>query len=215
MKRELFSVLLTGSVAVACLSLSAGPLTAKRVQPIDSTDEPTPGATSLGDIENGASTVITGEIIESHDRLSDADGTSGAITSGMEWSHKFTIALSGRNHVAEKWTNIRVSSGNARMRLRRSPVSPSNEQENNATIGAKSSAAVWHVLGPNKLQRLFAGQHFLMVMNIEIGGDKTCHLEARYLRQEGFTSVVLGDASKGEATFYSLPQVQSVSCSIR
>jgi hypothetical protein len=218
MKRRLLGVLIVASIAVACLSFSAATLAAKHEQPVDSTNEETPDAAPPGDIEKGASTVIIWEVVESHDRFSDADGSSEPIVSGIEWSHKFTAALSGRNHVAEKWTNIRVSPGGAIAagRMKKSNrSSPSNEQENVATIGAKSSTAEWHVLGPNKLQRLFAGQHFLMVMNIEIGGDKSCHLEVRYLRQEGFTSVVMGDASKGEAAFYSLPRVQSASCSIR
>jgi len=60
---------------------------------------------------DGTSTVITGEVVESHDLLSEADGSSRPVSVGIEWSHKFTVTLSGRNHVVEKWSNVRVAVG--------------------------------------------------------------------------------------------------------
>ena len=88
--------------------------------------------------------------------------------------------------------------------------------EENVTIGSSSGKALWHVLGPKKLQRLFSGEHFLLMMGIEIDADNTCHLETKYLRQEGFKSVTMevGASGGGGQANFSLPQVQSGSCSI-
>jgi hypothetical protein len=215
MRRGVVGRFAAASILAVGANIWAEPLLAKHAEPPAAADQDAPTATPSESPKNGASTVITGEVVESKDLLSDADGSSAPITSGIEWSHKFTIALSGRNHIAEKWTNVRVSPGSGRGGKRWKRTPPSTEEENSATIGDKSAKAVWHVLGPKKLQRLFAGQHFLMMMTIEIAGDRTRHLEVRYLKQAGFNSIVLGDPSRGEASNYSLPQVQSATCTIQ
>jgi hypothetical protein len=52
-------------------------------------------------------------------------------------------------------------------------------------------------LGEKKLQRIFAGQQFLLVMNIEIDADNACHLDAKYLQQQGFIPKALISDSRG------------------
>jgi len=165
----------------------------------------------------GKVTTITGEILESHDLLPDADGSSAPLISDIRWSHRFTVELSGHNHIEEKWFSVRLGVGPSALAHRKlgGPPQLTKSMENSATIGAGSGKAVWHVLAANKLQRLFAGQHFLMMIDIEIGADKSCRLEAKYVKQVGFTSVVLRRATTGELANFSLPQVQSATCEIQ
>lgn len=168
----------------------------------------------------GAATTITGEIVETHDLLSDSNGTSAPIKSGIMWTHRVVVTLSGKNHVTENWLDVRDLSGSSaffgRKKKREQRLAlPSSVKQFDSTIGANSNKAVWHVIAANKLQRLFAGQHFLMVMNLEIGDDKSGHLEAKYVKQVGFTAVVMRQATTGELANFSLPEVHSASCEIR
>jgi hypothetical protein len=205
-----FALALAAALGAVCDQAEAKKAPLQQEQE-DAPADPAAGATQP---KVGNATVIKGEFVESHDMLASPDDTSAPLSSGIQWSHNFVVTLSGGNHVTEKWRHVRVSPGSARGRRTRSVVTKSDE--GNVTIGSSSGKAVWHVLGPNKLQRIFAGDHFLLMMSIEIDGDKVCHLEAKYLRQEGFKSVTLetGSSGGGGQADFSLPQVQSGSCSI-
>jgi len=61
----------------------------------------------------------------------------------------------------------------------------------------------------------FAGQQFLMIMNIEVGESNACHVDVKYLRQTGFASVVMKRADTGEMANFSLPRVERASCAIQ
>jgi hypothetical protein len=154
---------------------------------------------------SGKPAVISGYIIETYDRL-PPDGAEG-----IEKRHSFRITLSGKNHVDETWTSRGAfvgRYGHAHNRI-------TQEDENSATIGDNSARAVWHVLGPNKLQRLFAGQHFLLILNIELGSNNACHLEAKYLQQAGFTFIVAQRSDNLEMANFSLPRVSGASCTVQ
>ena len=66
-------------------------------------------ATAAEQPEGGKQTVIRGVIVEKHDLLSDANDPSSPQTPDIEWSHAFTISLSGKNQVSEVWNNTRLS----------------------------------------------------------------------------------------------------------
>ena len=85
-----------------------------------------------------------------------------------------------------------------------------SKTEDAATIGENGAHVAWHVLGEKKLQRIFAGPYFLMMMDIEIGPDNACHVEARYLQQTGFEFIVLRRSDTDELANFSLPHVERV-----
>ncbi len=203
------------------IALASTPLHAKHAAFQDDPDQDSqPSPTPAGASAEGHGTVIKGQFVESHDLLSDSGDGSKVVSSGIQWTHNFTIVLSGKNHVSEKWNNVRSGAGfaigNRRNggHIRRSgPLATSGE--NSVMIGSDSGRAVWHVLGEKKLQRIFPGQHFLLIMNIEVGADNACNLEVKYLRQVGFTSVVMRQATNGMMSNFSLPLVESASCTIQ
>ena len=211
-------------VLISVVVLAVWPATAKHAATHDDTDSDSESSTAPADVPAaGRGTVITGQFVESHDLLSDSGDSSNPVSAGIQWSHNFTIVLSGKNHVAEKWNNVRSNKGTAsaarghsRQENRLGNVRQlTTGQENSVTIGSTGGNAVWHVLGDKKLQRIFPGQHFIMMMNIEIGADNACALEVKYLRQEGFTSIVMRQANNGMMSNFSLPQVESQSCAIQ
>jgi hypothetical protein len=170
-------------------------------------------ALSLAQVQAQTQTVIRGEFVEVHDFLSDDNDPSAPRTANVEWSHAFRITLSGKNQVTEKWDSERLKVGSAN-----SPLSSQGENEgiigDNGTIGQNSNHVVWHILGKNKLQRIFQGQRYLMIMDIAVSADKTCIVEVRYLRQTGFVSIVMKRANTGTMGNFSLPRVERASCTI-
>ena len=194
-----------------CATLSPAQVHAKHATLQDEDPDPIPDS-APAPAPSGNSTVIHGEIDETHDRLPPDE------LLGIERSHIFTITLSGKNHVSETWTGARLDSGprpggqhghwGSRTMYR------TIYNESSATIGDNTGKVVWHVLGPRKLQRIFAGQQFLLMMNIEIDPDNTCHLDAKYLQQQGFTFIVHERADTGELAHFSLSRVVKATCSI-
>lgn len=198
------------------------PVYAKHMAPQADSDTESQQPSAPADVSAaGHGTVITGQFLETHDLLGDANDAANPLTSAIQWTHSFTIVLSGKNHVTEKWSNARAARGFSAAGDRavrglhgKNPHVPHSTAENNVTIGTDSGEAVWHVLGDKKLQRIFPGQHFIMMMNIEIGADNGCSLEVKYLRQEGFSSIVMPQPG-GLSENFSLPRVESASCSIQ
>jgi hypothetical protein len=212
---------LAGAAALACAIATATMAHAKHAAPQDDPDPDSQNSPAPADSSaEGHGVVITGQFVESHDLLSDAADDPTPVSSAIQWSHGFTIVLSGKNHVSEKWDDVRTSAGvgafgshNGGHRKNRGLLTRTGE--NSVTIGAESGRAIWHVLGEKKLQRIFPGQRFLMIMNFEIGADNNCNLEVKYPRQVGFTSVVMRKATDGTLANFSLPRVESASCAIR
>ncbi len=210
-------------IFASAIALATTPLLAKHAAPQGDSDAESQQAPAPADASAaGRGTTIKGQFVESHDLLSDSGDPSQPVSSGIQWTHNFTIALSGRNHVSEQWNNVRSGMGASNENRARSSGEHKRAQphlirtggESSVTIGSTTGKAVWHVLGDKKLQRIFPGQHFLMIMNIEVGADNACSLEVKYLRQEGFTSVVMRQATNGMMSNFSLPHVESASCTI-
>lgn len=202
----------------ATIILALTPADAKHAAPQGDSDAESQTPPAPADVPAvGQGTVITGQFVESHDLLSDSGDPSNAVRAGLEWSHNFTIVLSGKNHVNERWKHVRGSRGLAGVpegAKHRGAHMVSNRGENSVTIGDASGKAVWHVLGEKKLQRIFPGQHFLLIMTIDISADNACGLGVRYLRQDGFTTIEMPD-STGLMSRFSLPRVESQSCAIQ
>lgn len=209
---------LRAAVLVLASTMAMTPAGAKHASPQGTSDPDSQASPAPADVPAaGQGTVITGQFIESHDLLADSGDGSNTVRAGIEWSHNFTIVLSGKNHVHERWNNVRSSGGMAAAPeggKHKGAHMVGNRGENNVTIGDASGRAVWHVLGDKKLQRIFPGQHFLLVMTINIGADNACNLEVKYLRQEGFTTIEMSD-STGLMSRFSLPRVESQSCTIQ
>ena len=207
-----------GAAAIAgvfalCCVLGATEVQAKHASLGADQDDETPDASSPPGAErSGQSTVITGEILETHDRLTPD------VFRGIERVHSFRIDLSGKNQIHETWTISRPDMGGRRGNGHSGNAKPHfkiKQTEDAATIGENGAHVVWHVLGEKKLQRIFAGQHFLMMMDIEIGPDNACRVDARYLQQTGFEFIVLRRADTDELANFSLPHVERASCAIQ
>jgi len=212
-RRRALSVAIVWLLAIAC-AFSPASVQAKHATLNDAPPDETPDASAPSQAQSGKATVIRGEIVEVHDRLAPAE------QSGIKRSHSFTITFSGKNHVSETW----LESGGAPILDRRKRYSGGGfrvfQDEDSVTIGSNTEHVVWHVLSERKLQRLFSGQHFLMMMDIEIDAGKACHVEARYLKETGFDSIVMerrdsmAPGVTGTMANFSLPRVESASCSI-
>jgi hypothetical protein len=200
-------------IFVVCCAIAAFPAKAKHATFKDQPDDQTqsPALTNNGP-QGGRSTIIHGEMVELHDRLAPAE------LRGIRRLHRFTVTLSGANHVSETWTNGRDNRGGGqRMRMRggsRGQRIQVLQDENDGVIGDNSGHVVWHVLGPKKLQRIFVGEHFLMMVTIEIDSDNKCSLEAKYLQQTGFESITMLREDNAEPATYGLPHVEETSCTI-
>ncbi len=205
-------------VLASTMALAMTPADAKHASPQGDSDADSQTSPAPADVPPaGHGTVITGQFVESHDLLSDSGDLSKGVRAGLEWSHNFTIVLSGKNHVSERWNNVRGSRGIAiapEGSKHRGAHLVSRTGENSVTIGDATGRAVWHVLGEKKLQRIFPGQHFLLIMTIDVGADNACSLDVKYLRQEGFTTIEMSD-STGLMSRFSLPRVESQSCTIQ
>jgi hypothetical protein len=192
------------AVVVAVCALISFPAEAKHAtlkdQPDDQTQNP---AAAKDEPQSGKSTVIKGEFVEVRDRLSPA------AQSGIRRQHTFTVTMSNTHHVDEEWTD---SDTRGRTFGRRHPKI-TRQDADSATIGDTSQHVVWHVLGPRKLQRIFAGQHYLMTIEIEVSESNACRLDVRYLKQVGFEAITL-EQPNGTMAEFSLPQVENASCAI-
>jgi hypothetical protein len=206
-KARLCGAVIPLALLAICAALYPGEAEAKHPIPSD------PQASEIADAapaptQSGKATVIHGEIDETHDRLPPDE------LLGIERAHIFTITLSGKNQVSETWTGARLDNGPRPVGMHRHAGGGSKYSESSSTIGDNTGRVVWHVLGEKKLQRIFAGQQFLLMMNIEIGPDNACHLDAKYLQQQGFTFIIHERADNGELAHFSLSRVVKATCTI-
>ena len=202
-----------GLVAICCI-LAPAEVHAKHAALGPGPDDQAPAADAPAAADkSGQSTVITGEFVETHDRLTPE------VYRGIERVHTFQISLSGKNQIHETWTLGRADAGGALMnrqgKVRGRFGFKVRQGEQSVTIGESGSHVVWHILGEKKLQRIFAGEHLLMMLEIEIGPDNACRASARYLQQTGFEFVVMRRGDNGELANFSLPHVERASCAIQ
>ena len=155
-------------------------------------DAPAP-ARAVGDA------VIAIEYVEFHDRL-DPDPKAN-ITA----RHQIVATLAADSHVSER-TETLVGRGKRVF---------ARQEENSGSLGDNSAWAVWRVLGPHKLERLFAGHGFLLKIDVDVGPGDACSVQVNYLLQNGFTAVMTRRADTGQPARVSLPKVVSAQCSIQ
>jgi hypothetical protein len=145
-------------------------------------------------------TIIEIDFTEIHDRLAPD------VMPGIFATHQTVATLSAANLVSE--TNQTVAG-----RRRKNPdVHP---EQNSEALGDNSARAVWHVLGPHQLRRIFVGGQYLMVMDIEIGAGNACNVQIKYLLQKGYTEIISNRGNNGPLFHSSLPKVVASGCSIR
>jgi hypothetical protein len=153
-----------------------------------------PSAPNAGSINN---TVIQIDFVETHDRLTPDERP------GIAAQHQIVATLSGS----------RVSENNQLViNWRRGSLV--RQGQNRETLGDSSARAVWHVLGPHSLRRIFAGKQYLMMTDIEISGRNVCSVQIKYLLQKGYSDIINRRADNGELAHFSLPRVVSAQCSI-
>lgn len=150
-------------------------------------------AASTGD------TVIQIDFVETHDRLTPDERP------GIAAQHQIIATLSGN----------RVSENNQTVINRRRRGSLVRQGQNSEALGDNSARAVWHVLGPHSLRRIFAGTQYLMMTDIEISSENFCRAQIKYLLQKGYSDIINTRADNGELAHFSLPKVISAQCSIR
>jgi hypothetical protein len=142
-------------------------------------------------------TVIQIDFVEIHDRLTPDQRP------GIAAQHQIVATLSGS----------RVSENNQTVINRRRGLLV-RQGQNSETLGDNSARAVWHVLGPHSLRRIFAGKQYLMMTDIEISGGNACNVQIKYLLQKGYSDIINRRADNGEPAHFSLPRVVSAECSI-
>jgi hypothetical protein len=154
------------------------------------------------------STIIRVEIAEVHDRLTPD------FEPDIKWTHNFVITMSGKNSIAESRTNTFAGSPQHPATQRRvSNLTSQSDRE--TTLGRQEGKATWQVLGPKKLRRIWAGQQFIMLWEIEIGDNNSCSIDAKYLLQKGFHDTIGRRAGTGTMEHFSIQRIQSATCSIQ
>jgi len=146
-----------------------------------------------------ADTLLTIEYAETHDRL-DPDPKAGIIV-----QHTIEATLTADNHVAEHDQN--QVGGRRHVFVK--------QLESQGALGDNSAWATWRVLGPHKLERLFAGRGFLLKIDVEIGPGDACSADVAYLLQAGASAIVTRRLDTGDPARISQPKLLSAQCSIR
>ena len=142
-------------------------------------------------------TVIQIDFVETHDRLTP-DERPGIVA-----QHQIVATLSG-NRVSENNQTVINRRRGALVR----------QGQNSEALGDSSARAVWRVLGPHALRRIFAGKQYLTMTDVEISGDKACSVQIKYLLQKGYNDIITTRADNGELAHFSLPKLVSAECSI-
>ena len=109
-------------------------------------------------------------VIEAHDRVTPTP------IKGIIKRHEHEIVVKPNKEITESTRHIDDSS-RASARVTTSGQS--------ATLGAATTTVVWHVLGPNKLQRLSQDGQILSVWTIETDANHGCRIDAKMLMQDG------------------------------
>jgi hypothetical protein len=154
------------------------------------------------------STIIRVQITEVHDRLTPDSETD------IKWTHDFVITMSGKNSIAESQTNTFAGSPQ-HPATRRRVSNLTSQSDRETTLGRQEGKATWQVLGPKKLRRIWAGQQFIMLWEIEIGDNNNCSIDAKYLLQKGFPDTIGPRAGTGTMEHFSIQRIQSATCSIQ
>jgi hypothetical protein len=156
---------------------------------------------ALARAEEGKATVIRGEIEEARDRLPPDE------LLGIDIVHAFTFTLSGKNDVKESWVHS-IRKGNGELHeFQRGDVATTMG-------GVDNEHVVWHVLGEKGLQRIDVNKQFIGMMTIEVRGGNSCTINMSYLKQKGYSDVVMKRGDNGQMAHFTLPRLMRASCTI-
>lgn len=109
-------------------------------------------------------------VIEAHDRITPTP------IKGIIKRHETDVVVKPNKQITESTRVTDVSSRPYDTTAGRS-----------ATLGAQNGNVVWHVLGPNKLQRMASAPRgqILSVWTIETDANRGCRVDAKILMQQG------------------------------
>jgi hypothetical protein len=155
---------------------------------------PCPSASKSGSTSD---TVIQIDFVETHDRLTP-DERPGIVA-----QHQIVATFSG-NRVSEDNQTVINKRRGALIR----------QGKNSEALGDNSARAVWHVLGPHSLRRVFVGKQYLTMTDVEVSGDKACSVQIKFFLQKGYSDIITTRADNGELAHFSLPKLVSEECSI-
>ncbi len=137
-------------------------------------------------------TVIQIDFVETHDRLTPD------VRPGIVAQHQIVATLTADH---------RVSESNQALVGRRRKNPDVHPEQNSEALGDNSAQAVWHVLGPHQLRRIFVGGQYLMMADVEIGAGNSCKVQIKYLLQKGYTEIITNRGNNGPLFHSSLPKV--------
>jgi hypothetical protein len=124
---------------------------------------------SVAIAQSDKSTTIDIVVVETHDRLTPTPKPD------IVKRHEATVVLHVDKKIDETFTNADITN--------RPHDDPGGERS--ASLGENDGRTFWHVLGPNKLQRLWQNYDTLVMWTIKIGSDRSCSIDAKYLLKAG------------------------------
>jgi hypothetical protein len=124
---------------------------------------------SVAVAQSDKSTTINIVVVETHDRLTPTPKPD------IVKRHEATVVLHVDKKIDETFTNADITN--------RPHDDPGGERT--ASLGENDGRTFWHVLGPNKLQRLWQNYDTLVMWTIKIGSDRSCSIDAKYLLKAG------------------------------
>jgi hypothetical protein len=145
------------------------------------------------------STTIHIVVVETHDRLTPTPKPD------IVKRHEATIVLHVDKKIDEAFANADITN--------RRHEDPGGEHS--TSLGEKDGRTLWHVLGPNKLQRLWQNYDTLVVWTIEIGADKSCSMDAKYLLKAGKKATAGKIAGTDVDASFNNYRVVSATCTIQ
>jgi hypothetical protein len=129
-------------------------------------------AASAAPSDDPAAMTIHVTVIEAHDRITPTP------IRGIVKRHDIDVVVKPNRDIQEISRDTDMS-----------PHPYSTNGGRSATLGSDKPNVAWHVLGPNKLQRMgqAPGTQVLSVWTIETDANRGCHIDAKLLLQEGST----------------------------
>jgi hypothetical protein len=137
-----------------------------------------------------AETLIHAEYTATYDRLRPNP------YKGIYLNNKYDVTLTDKNTVEE--TNTRAA----------------GKFSDSKTSSTKLGSGGWEVLADNKLKRTFDQPQSTLEMTIAVEGS-TCKLDVQFKLKPGFKEFAFKKIMDGKIGFFTQPQVQSTSCSIK
>ncbi len=152
--------------------------------------------------QTGGATTISGKMISTDSRLPPDE-----VRDIVSEAH-FSFRLLGTNHVEESISRAVIAANGHGVSL------SGPEFSANSKLGEAGGKISWRVLGAHSLQRISLGKQFILIMNFNIDDAKNCQASAKFLLQKGAAFIVARRFDNGQDGRFTLPRVDSVTCSI-